>query len=107
MDARARSVNYNLPLEEMHAPVLGPAHPYQRDGIAAGLKNHRSGHVEDAYLHPVVFEDQYHSYHGGGTAAAPGGIGTVQFQGAVPPSSTFCTGVSFAPRVSFEAAPGL
>lgn len=36
----------NLPLEMMHAPVLGPAHPFQRDGIAAGMKNHRSGHVE-------------------------------------------------------------
>jgi hypothetical protein len=24
----------------------GPAHPYQKDGLAAGLKNHRNGHVE-------------------------------------------------------------
>ncbi len=24
----------------------GPAHPYQKDGLAAGLKNHRAGHVE-------------------------------------------------------------
>lgn len=36
----------NLPYEEMHAPVVGPAHPYQKDGIAAGMKNHRTGHVE-------------------------------------------------------------
>lgn len=36
----------NLPYEEMHAPVVGPAHPFQKDGIAAGMKNHRSGHVE-------------------------------------------------------------
>ena len=36
----------NLPYDEMHAPVVGPAHPFQRDGIAAGMKNHRSGHVE-------------------------------------------------------------
>ena len=45
-DASARHVYANLPLEMMHAPVLGPAHPFQRDGIAAGMKNHRSGHVE-------------------------------------------------------------
>lgn len=36
----------NLPYDEMHAPVVGPAHPFQKDGIAAGMKNHRSGHVE-------------------------------------------------------------
>ncbi len=36
----------NLPLVEMHAPVVGPAHPFQKDGIAAGMKNHRSGYVE-------------------------------------------------------------
>jgi hypothetical protein len=26
--------------------AAGPAHPYQKDGLAAGLKNHRAGHVE-------------------------------------------------------------
>lgn len=45
-DATARQVMVNLPYEEMHAPVVGPAHPYQKDGIAAGMKNHRTGHVE-------------------------------------------------------------
>ena len=45
-DATARQVYANLPYEEMHAPVVGPAHPFQKDGIAAGMKNHRSGHVE-------------------------------------------------------------
>ena len=45
-DASARQVYANLPYEEMHAPVVGPAHPFQKDGIAAGMKNHRSGHVE-------------------------------------------------------------
>jgi hypothetical protein len=47
----------NLPYEEMHAPVVGPAHPYQKDGIAAGMKNHRSGYVEvrriDAPCHVI------------------------------------------------------
>lgn len=45
-DATARQVMVNLPYEQMHAPVVGPAHPYQKDGIAAGMKNHRTGHVE-------------------------------------------------------------
>ena len=45
-DARARKMLANLPYEQMHAAVVGPAHPYQKDGIAAGLRNHRAGHVE-------------------------------------------------------------
>ena len=45
-DATARQVMANLPYDQMHAPVLGPAHPYQKDGVAAGMRNHRAGHVE-------------------------------------------------------------
>jgi hypothetical protein len=41
----------------------GPAHPYQKDGIAAGLKNHRAGHVEDTHLHSFAFDEQYNTYH--------------------------------------------
>ena len=44
-----------MPIEQMLAPLVGPAHPYNKDGIAAGQKNHRSGQVEvspaDATLH--------------------------------------------------------
>jgi pre-mRNA-processing factor 17 len=48
----------------------GPAHPFTRDGIAAGLRNHRAGHVEDAHLHPLTFNDQFHTMntYGCGTA---------------------------------------
>ena len=35
-----------MPVDQMLAPLVGPAHPYARDGIAAGQKNHRSGQVE-------------------------------------------------------------
>ena len=45
----------NLPYEQMHAPVLGPAHPFQKDGIAAGMRNHRAGHVE------VIMSHRYQS----------------------------------------------
>lgn len=45
-DPAARKVMYNLPVEDLHAPIVGPAHPFQKDGLAAGQKNHFSGHVE-------------------------------------------------------------
>ena len=45
-DATARSTYTNLPYEQMHAPMVGPAHPFNKDGIAAGRRNHRAGHVE-------------------------------------------------------------
>ena len=45
-DPSARKVMYNLPYQDMHAPIVGPAHPFQKDGLAAGMKNHFSGHVE-------------------------------------------------------------
>jgi len=71
-DPSVRKVMYNLPVEDLHAPVLGPAHPYSRDGLAAGQRNHRSGHVEDAHMHPYHFEEQYATFHALGYAAAPG-----------------------------------
>jgi hypothetical protein len=50
----------------------GPAHPFQKDGLAAGLKNHRAGHVEDTHLQSYAFDEQYNTYHSMGYAAAPG-----------------------------------
>ncbi|GLC42328.1 hypothetical protein PLESTB_000659000 [Pleodorina starrii] len=75
--ASARKVYVNLPAEEMHAPVLGPAHPFQKDGLAAGYKNHFVGHVEDAHMHPYHFEREYHNFHALGFGEAPSGIGLV------------------------------
>jgi pre-mRNA-processing factor 17 len=77
LDPKARSVQYNLPHKDMAAPLVGPAHPYQKDGIAAGLKNHRAGHVEDTHLHSFAFDEQYNTYHSMGYAAAPTGQGLV------------------------------
>ncbi|KAF5834400.1 WD40-repeat-containing domain protein [Dunaliella salina] len=68
-----RKTIYNAPYEDMHAPALGPAHPYNKDGLAAGLRNHRIGHVEDLYMHPYHFDEQYNTYHSMGYAHAPGG----------------------------------
>lgn len=50
-------------LRRLPAVAAGPAHPYQKDGIAAGLKNHRAGHVEDTHLHSFAFDEQYNTYH--------------------------------------------
>ncbi|KAG2485153.1 hypothetical protein HYH03_016139 [Edaphochlamys debaryana] len=76
-DAGARKVMYNLPYDDMHAAVMGPAHPYAKDGLAAGYKNHFVGHVEDAHMHPYHFEREYHNFHAMGFGEAPSGIGVV------------------------------
>jgi pre-mRNA-processing factor 17 len=59
----------------MHAPVVGPSNPHDRAGVASGLRNHWSGHAEDAHLNSFVFDDQYHTFHSYGFAADPGGSG--------------------------------
>lgn len=64
---------YNLPLAQMHAPIVGPAHPYTQDGVAAGMKNHRSGYVEDAHVSDFHFDNQRATFDTHGFAAAPGG----------------------------------
>ncbi|MEW5301226.1 MAG: hypothetical protein WDW38_004777 [Sanguina aurantia] len=76
-DPSTRKVMYNLPYEDLHAPILGPAHPYQKDGLAAGMKNHRSGHVEDAHMNQYHFDEQYNTFHSFGYAQAPSGEGLV------------------------------
>lgn len=70
-------VFHNLPYEQMHAPVAGPAHPYQKDGIAAGMKNHRAGYVEDSFMSSFHFDDQYNTFHSRGYAVAPAGQAVV------------------------------
>lgn len=49
-DVKARQVFYNVPFEDMHAPAVGPAHPFNKDGLAAGMRNHRAGHVEVSHF---------------------------------------------------------
>ena len=51
----------NLPYEQMHAPVLGPAHPFQKDGVAAGMRNHRAGHVEVSRVHTAIVSHMLHN----------------------------------------------
>jgi pre-mRNA-processing factor 17 len=63
---------YNLPYEDMHAPIAGPAHPFQKDGLAAGHRNHFNGHVEDTGLAPFHFDEQYNMFHAKSYGHAPG-----------------------------------
>lgn len=82
LPANAKEVKYNLPYQDMAAPVMGPAHPFQKDGLAAGMRNHRAGHVESTHLHSFAFDEQYNTFHSYGFAAAPTGQGTVALKEA-------------------------
>ena len=73
--AGARSLAVNLPLDQMHAPVLGPANPGDRGGLAAASRNHWSGHAESAHLGGYAFDEQFHTFHSKGKAADPGRSG--------------------------------
>lgn len=79
-DPTTRTIFYNLPVEDLDAPVLGPVHPYSKDGISQGLKNHRSGYVQDTFMHPQHFEEQYNTFQSQGYAMAPTGQHVVRNQ---------------------------
>lgn len=67
-----RSIAYNLPAAQMHAPSYGPANPADRaSGVPAGSRNHWSGHAEDAHLNSYSFDEQYNSFQARGIAADP------------------------------------
>jgi pre-mRNA-processing factor 17 len=64
-------VAFNPTSDQLWAPVLGPAHPYAKDGIAQGMRNHKLGFVEDAAIDSFVFDEQYNTFHKYGYAADP------------------------------------
>jgi len=64
-------VAFNPTYDQLWAPVLGPAHPYAKDGIAQGMRNHKLGFVEDAAIDSFVFDEQYNTFHKYGYAADP------------------------------------
>lgn len=68
----SRSIAYNLPAAQMHAPSYGPADPAAASGIPAGSRNHWSGHAEDAHLNSYSFDEQYNSFQARGVATDPG-----------------------------------
>lgn len=74
----ARHVVYHNPrVSDLHAPVAGPAHPYRAQGMAAGERNHPTGHVEDAHVGTWTFEEQFNTFQAYGYSMEPGGEGFV------------------------------
>ncbi|KAH7624951.1 hypothetical protein Ndes2526B_g00324 [Nannochloris sp. 'desiccata'] len=67
--AGARSLSSNLPAHQMHAPALGPANPGDRGGLAADMRNHWSGHAENAHVSGYSFDEQFHTFHSASKAA--------------------------------------
>lgn len=71
VDPAKKLVSYNPTIDQLYAPVVGPAHPYAKDGLANGARNHKQGVVEDAFIAPFNFDEQYNTYQTFGYAADP------------------------------------
>ncbi|WCJ38421.1 Pre-mRNA-processing factor 17 [Euphorbia peplus] len=71
IDPVQHAVAFNPTYDQLWAPILGPAHPYAKDGIAQGMRNHKLGFVEDAAIDSFVFDEQYNTFHKYGYAADP------------------------------------
>ena len=62
-DPSKHTIYYNAKFDDMYAPVEGPNNPYETDGVARGLKNHKLGMVEDAHVNSFTFDEQYNTFH--------------------------------------------
>ncbi|KAM1102923.1 hypothetical protein ACFX19_011689 [Malus domestica] len=71
IDPTQHIVGFNPTYDQLWAPIYGPSHPYAKDGIAQGMRNHKLGFVEDASIEPFVFDEQYNTFHKYGYAADP------------------------------------
>ncbi|XP_057528777.1 uncharacterized protein LOC130807543 isoform X2 [Amaranthus tricolor] len=71
LDPTQHLVSYNPTFDQLWAPIYGPAHPYAKDGLAQGLRNHKLGFVENAAIDSFVFDEQYNTFHKYGYAADP------------------------------------
>lgn len=71
IDPTQHNVAFNPTYDQLWAPIQGPSHPYAKDGIAQGLRNHKLGFVEDAAIDPFLFDEQYNTFHKFGYAADP------------------------------------
>lgn len=71
IDPVQHAVAFNPTYDQLWAPVYGPAHPYAKDGIAQGMRNHKLGFVENAAIDSFLFDEQYNTFHKYGYAADP------------------------------------
>ncbi|KAJ0967010.1 hypothetical protein J5N97_023927 [Dioscorea zingiberensis] len=77
LDPTQRAVSFNPTYDQLWAPIHGPAHPYAKDGVAQGMRNHKLGFVEDASIQPFLFDEQYNTFHNFGYASDPSGLSIV------------------------------
>jgi pre-mRNA-processing factor 17 len=78
----ARKAYVNLPLAQMHAPLVGPTRNGGTLAAAGGTNPHqnfnsRSGHVEDVGVADFHFDDQIATFDNKGWAADAGGRGGI------------------------------
>ncbi|XP_071692988.1 uncharacterized protein [Rutidosis leptorrhynchoides] len=71
LDPTQHIVSFNPTYDQLWAPIQGPAHPYAKDGIAQGMRNHKLGFVENASIDTFVFDEQYNTFYKYGYAADP------------------------------------
>jgi pre-mRNA-processing factor 17 len=81
IDPTQHAVAFNPTYDQLWAPIYGPAHPYAKDGIAQGMRNHKLGFVEDAHIESFVFDEQYNTFHKYGYAADPSGSAGYNYVG--------------------------
>ncbi|KAK8944005.1 hypothetical protein KSP40_PGU000538 [Platanthera guangdongensis] len=71
------TVGFNPTYDQLQAPIYGPAHPYAKDGISRGMRNHKLSFVEDASIQSFLFDKQYNTFHKYGHAADLSGLSYV------------------------------
>nr|GEU58440.1 pre-mRNA-processing factor 17 isoform X1 [Tanacetum cinerariifolium] len=71
LDPTQHVVNFNPTYDQLWAPIQGPSHPYAKDGIAQGMRNHKLGFVENASIASFTFDEQYNTFYKYGYAADP------------------------------------
>ncbi|XP_074309863.1 uncharacterized protein LOC141644275 [Silene latifolia] len=55
LDPTQHIVSYDPTYDQLWAPIYGPAHPFAKNGLAQGLRNHKLGSVEDAAFASLHF----------------------------------------------------
>ncbi|KAF6175865.1 hypothetical protein GIB67_003353 [Kingdonia uniflora] len=81
IDPTQHMVSFNPTYDQLWAPIYGPAHPFAKDGIAQGMRNHKLGFVENAAIDTFLFDEQYNTFHKYGYAADPSGSSGVNYVG--------------------------
>lgn len=84
IDPRERTLEYNPTADQLFQPNVGPAHPYNVDGLSAGQKNHKLGYVEDVFVSSHSFQDQYYSFDRYGQAYDPAGNSVISKEPIAP-----------------------